>query len=271
MAESAVGRIAILGGGVMGETLLTTALSAGCSPAAIVVAEKDPARARSLEATYGVEVTSVNTAVRDADTVLIVVKPQDVAELLPAVRDALQPGAVVASFVAGVRTRQIEAALPAGTAVIRIMPNTPAVVGEGVFGASPGTACSDGQVAMLGRLLAAGGTFILVEEKLQDALTAVSGSGPAYVFYLAEAMIAGGVQAGLDEETARKLTTQTIVGAAKLLSESDEGAAELRQRVTSPNGTTAAAVAAFDERGVKGAIADGVVAAAQRSAELSGA
>jgi pyrroline-5-carboxylate reductase len=109
-----------------------------------------------------------------------------------------------------------------------------------------------------------------VDEKLQDALTAVSGSGPAYVFYLAEAMIAGGVEAGLDEATARTLATQTILGAAKLLSESDEDAAELRRRVTSPNGTTAAAIATFDDRGVSQAIAEGVVAAARRSAELSG-
>jgi len=270
MAESSVGRIAILGGGVMGETLLTTALSAGCSPDDIVVAEKDPARGQSLEATYGVKVTSVNAAVRGADTVLIVVKPQDVADLLPVVADSLQPGAVIASFAAGVRTGQIEAALPAGTPVIRIMPNTPAVVGEGMFGASPGAACSDHHLTAMADLLSAGGKFVVVEEKLQDALTAVSGSGPAYVFYLAEAMIAGGVQAGLDEATARELTTQTIFGAAKLLSESGEEAAELRRRVTSPNGTTAAAIAAFDSRDVQGAIAEGVMAAAQRSAELSG-
>jgi pyrroline-5-carboxylate reductase len=139
-----------------------------------------------------------------------------------------------------------------------------------MFGASPGAACSDEHLAVLGGLLAAGGRFLVVEEKHQDALTAVSGSGPAYVFYLAEAMIAGGVEAGLDAESARELTTQTILGAAKLLAESDEDAAELRRRVTSPNGTTAAAIAVFDDRDVKDAIADGVVAAARRSTELSG-
>ena len=150
------------------------------------------------------------------------------------------------------------------------MPNTPAVVGEGMFGASPGSACSDDQVATVAGLLAGGGKFVVVDEKLQDALTAVSGSGPAYVFYLAEAMVAGGVLAGLDAATARELTTQTVLGAAKLMAESDADAAELRRRVTSPNGTTAAAIAAFDDRGVKDAIAEGVVAAARRSAELSG-
>ncbi len=270
MAESSVGRIAILGGGVMGETLLTTAVAAGWDPASIVVAEKSDERADVLRTTHGVDVTDSRSAVATADLVMIVVKPQDVADLLPVLADALRPGAIVASFAAGVRTGQIEAALPPGTPVIRIMPNTPAVVGEGMFGASPGAACSAEQVAVLADLLAAGGKFLVIEEKLQDALTAVSGSGPAYVFYLAEAMVAGGVQAGLDADTARELTAQTIVGAAKLLAESAEDAAELRRRVTSPNGTTAAAIATFDDRGVGDAIAAGVVAAAQRSAELSG-
>jgi pyrroline-5-carboxylate reductase len=270
MAESSVGRIAILGGGVMGETLLTTLVAAGQDPASITVAEKSTERAEALRVTHGVEVADSRSAVVGADLVLLVVKPQDVPDLLADIADALRPGAILASFAAGIRTDRIESAVAAGTPVIRIMPNTPAVVGEGMFGASPGTACSDEQVAILGDLLSAGGKFVVVEEKLQDALTAVSGSGPAYVFYLAEAMIAGGVQAGLDAETARVLTTQTILGAAKLLSESADDAAELRRRVTSPNGTTAAAIAAFDERDVKDAIAEGVMAAARRSAELSG-
>jgi len=270
MAESSVGRIAILGGGVMGETLLTTILSAGCSAQDIVVAEKNVERAQALSARHGVEIAGPEAAVGGADLVLIVVKPQDVADLLATIGDAVGPKATVVSFAAGIRLATLEAGLPAGTAIIRVMPNTPAVVGEGVFGASPGADCSDERVAALADLLSAGGKFVVVEEKLQDALTAVSGSGPAYVFYLAEAMIAGGVQAGLDAATARQLTTQTILGAAKLLAESDEDATELRRRVTSPNGTTAAAIAAFDDREVHAAIADGVVAAARRSAELSG-
>jgi len=270
MAESAVGRIAILGGGVMGETLLTTVFAAGCEPADVVVAEKDAARAQSLEAKYGIAVASSTEAVVGADLVLIVVKPQDVPGVLDQVGPAVEPGAVVVSFAAGVRLATLEAGLPRGVAVLRVMPNTPAVVGEGMFGASPGSACSDDQVGLVAGILSNGGKFLVVDEALQDALTAVSGSGPADVFYLAEAMIAGGVQSGLDEATARELTTQTILGAAKLLSESAEDAAELRRRVTSPNGTTAAAIAAFDERDVKGSIVAGVGAAAKRSAELSG-
>ena len=265
-----MGRIAILGGGVMGETLLATVVSAGYEPGGIVVAEKDPERAEDLGARYGVETSSALAAVSGADLVLIVVKPQDVSDLLAAVGDNVAPTAIVVSFAAGVRLATLEAGLPAGTAVLRVMPNTPAVVGEGMFGASPGSSCSQDHVALVAGILTNGGRFLVVDEALQDALTAVSGSGPAYVFYLAEAMIDGGVQAGLDEATARDLTTQTILGAAKLLSESGEDASELRRRVTSPNGTTAAAIAAFDSRDVKGTIAEGVLAAAQRSAELSG-
>lgn len=271
MAVSLVGRIALLGGGVMGETLLTTLIAAGQDPASIVVAEKNPERAAQLRDAHGVEVTDSRAAVKGADLVLIVVKPQDVGELLEGVAADVGPESTVVSFAAGVPLARLEAALPDGTAVIRVMPNTPALVGEGMFGASPGSACSDGQMEAVAGLLSAGGRFLVLDEALQDALTAVSGSGPAYVFYLAEAMVAGGVEAGLDAETASVLTTQTILGAAKLLAESDADAAELRRRVTSPNGTTAAAIAAFDEHGVKQGIVAGVVAAAQRSAELSGA
>ena len=266
-----MGRIAILGGGVMGETLLTTVLSAGYRPDAIVVAEKDAERSEALAARYGVEIAGAPAAVHGADLVLIVVKPQDVPDLLASIGEDVAPQAVVVSFAAGVQLATLEAGVPDGTAVLRVMPNTPAVVGEGMFGASPGSACTESHVDLVaGILVSNGGRFLVVDEALQDALTAVSGSGPAYVFYLAEAMIAGGVEAGLDETTARALTTQTIFGAAKLLFESTEDAAELRRRVTSPNGTTAAAIAAFDDRDVKAAIADGVVAAAKRSAELSG-
>ena len=138
------------------------------------------------------------------------------------------------------------------------MPNTPALVGEGMFGISPGSSCTGEQLLQVRELLATGGKVVVVDESGQDAVTAVSGSGPAYVFYLAEAMVDGGVEAGLDAETARILATQTLVGAAKLLATSDDDAAELRRRVTSPNGTTAAAIEAFDERDVHDALVAGV-------------
>jgi pyrroline-5-carboxylate reductase len=263
-------RIAILGGGVMGETLLSALIDAGHDPADLVVSEKLEARADELREKHDVEVTDNAEAVDGAEVVLVVVKPQDVPALLEEIAPAVDADATVVSLAAGIRIATIESALPDGIAVVRAMPNTPALVGEGMFGISPGTSCSDKRLDQVRQLLKTGGKVVIVDESGQDAVTAVSGSGPAYVFYLAEAMIDAGIEAGLDPETARTLATQTLVGAAKLLATSDDDAVELRRRVTSPNGTTAAAIEAFDERGVHDALVAGVLAAARRSAELSG-
>ena len=254
----------------MGETLLAAILRSGHPVADLVISEKRPERAAELRETYGVKVTGNAEAVSTADTVLLVVKPQDVPALLAEISSSVAAGSTVVSLAAGITISTMQAALPDGTAVVRAMPNTPALVGEGMFGISPGPGVTEQQVAEVTALLASGGKVVVVDESKQDGVTAVSGSGPAYVFYLAEAMIAGGVEAGLDEETARTLAAQTLVGAAKLLSESDVTAEELRRRVTSPNGTTAAAIATFDEHGVREALVAGVLACAARSAELSG-
>jgi pyrroline-5-carboxylate reductase len=262
-------RIAILGAGVMGETLLSAILHSGQPAADLVISEKREERAAELRQAYGVTVTGNAEAVADADVVLVVVKPQDVPALLDEIAGSVSREATVVSLAAGITIGTIEAALPDGVAVIRAMPNTPALVGEGMFGISPGTSCSSDRVDEVVRLLESGGKVVVVDEGKQDAVTAVSGSGPAYVFYLAEAMIDGGVAAGLDEDTARTLTAQTLVGAAKLLAESGDTAEELRRRVTSPNGTTHAAITTFDDHGAKEALIAGVVAAAARSAELS--
>ena len=262
-------RIAILGGGVMGETLLSALLGAGHPATDLVVSEKLAERADQLRERHGVAVTDNATAVGGADVVLIVVKPQDVPALLQEIAPAVDTAATVVSLAAGIRIAAIEAALPDGVSVVRAMPNTPALVGEGMFGISPGTSCDDERLHQVRALLSTGGRVAIVDESGQDAVTAVSGSGPAYVFYLAEAMIDGGVAAGLDPGTARTLVTQTLVGAAKLLATSDDDAAELRRRVTSPNGTTAAAIEAFDEHGVHDGVVAGVLAAARRSEELS--
>ncbi|MEV7397603.1 pyrroline-5-carboxylate reductase [Aeromicrobium sp. NPDC092404] len=263
-------RIAILGAGVMGETLLSAILRSGHAPGDVVISEKRDERAAELRDAYGVTVTGNAEAVAEADIVLLVVKPQDVSALLDEIAGSVRPEATVVSLAAGITIATMTAALPDGVAVVRAMPNTPALVGEGMFGISPGAGVSAERVAVVEALLKSGGKVVVVDEALQDAVTAVSGSGPAYVFYLAEAMIAGGVQAGLDDATARTLTAQTLVGAAKLLAESDDTADELRRRVTSPNGTTHAAITTFDQHGVKDGLVAGVAAAAARSAELSG-
>lgn len=263
-------RIAILGAGVMGETLVSAILASGHPVDHLVISEKRDERAAELRGAYGVEVTDNAGAVAGADIVLLVVKPQDVPALLLEIGGSVAAGTTVVSLAAGIRTATIEHALPVGVAVVRAMPNTPALVGEGMFGISVGSSVSADQLATIVALLQSGGEVVVVDESRQDAVTAVSGSGPAYVFYLAEAMIAGGVAQGLDAATARTLTAQTLVGAAKLLAGSDETVAELRRRVTSPNGTTHAAITTFDERGVMDALVAGVAAAAARSAELSG-
>ncbi len=263
-------RIAVLGAGVMGETLLSAILSAGHPASAIVISEKRADRADELRDQHGVDVQDNATAARDADIVLLVVKPQDVPGLLAEIGDAVQPGATVVSLAAGITIDSMQQALADGVAVVRAMPNTPALIGEGMFGISAGASVSAEQLAAVVSLLESGGKVVVVDEDQQDGVTAVSGSGPAYVFYLAEAMIAGGVDAGLDPATARLLATQTVLGAARLLAGAEETAPELRRRVTSPNGTTHAAIATLDERGVHEAIRAAIAAAAARSAELSG-
>lgn len=262
-------QIAIIGAGVMGETLLSAFLSAGHSTDDVVITEKRAERATELREKYGVQVLDNAAAAARADVLLLVVKPQDMATVLNEVGGSVRVGATVLSIAAGITIDTVEAGVADGVAVVRVMPNTPALVGEGMFGISPGRDCSADQLAVAQELLEAGGKVVVIDEAQQNALTGVSGSGPAYVFYLAEAMIAGGVAAGLDADTARLLTTQTIVGAAKLLAGSEDGPDVLRKRVTSPHGTTAAAIETFDERGVKDSIAAGIVAAARRSAELS--
>jgi pyrroline-5-carboxylate reductase len=263
-------RIAILGAGVMGETLLSAILSAGHPVGDLVISEKREERAAELRDSYGVAVTGNAEAAAGADVILLVVKPQDVPGLLHEIAGDVRPGATVVSLAAGIRIDTMTAALTEGVAVVRAMPNTPALVGQGMFGVSPGPTVTDAQLATVVSLLESGGEVAVVDESLQDGVTAVSGSGPAYVFYLVEAMIAGGVAQGLDPETARTLATQTLVGAATLLAESDDTAEELRRRVTSPNGTTHAAITTFDERGVKDGLIAGIAACAARSAELSG-
>ncbi len=263
-------RIAVLGAGVMGETLLSAILAAGHPARDIIISEKRTERAEELRAKHGVDVTDNASAARDADIVLLAVKPQDVPDLLAEIAEAVRPGATVVSVAAGVRIATMESALADGVAVVRAMPNTPVLIGEGMFGISAGASVSEDQLAAVVSMLEAGGKVVVVDESQQAGVTGVSGSGPAYVFYLAEAMIAGGVDAGLDAETARVLATQTLLGAAHLLAGGDETAEELRRRVTSPNGTTHAAIVTLDERGVHDSVRAAIAAAAARSSELSG-
>lgn len=254
-------RIVVVGGGVMGSTLLAGFARNGYADAAVI--EKLPERAAQLRAS-GFDVVE---GVEGADVIVLAVKPQDMAATLASLN--LPAGALLISIAAGVRTATFEELAP-GNPIIRAMPNTPAQVGLGVTALSPGSSVTDAQLDTASALLGTVGAVVVVPEEQQDAVTAVSGSGPAYVFYLAEGMLAGALAQGLSVEVAETLVRQTLLGAATLLAHSDVDAAELRRRVSSPNGTTVAAIGALDDRGVQEAIAAAVAAAAARSRELSG-
>jgi pyrroline-5-carboxylate reductase len=180
---------AILGAGVMGETLLSGLVRAGRRVDALLVGEKRPDRARELEERYGVAVVSNVDAARKADTVAIVVKPQDMADLLDEVAPELRPGQLVVSLAAGITTAFIEARVPEGVAVVRVMPNTPALVDEGMAAIAPGSHCDDAHLAEAESLMASTGKVLRVPERQMDAVTAISGSGPAYLFFVVESMI----------------------------------------------------------------------------------
>ncbi|TXJ07826.1 MAG: pyrroline-5-carboxylate reductase [Aeromicrobium sp.] len=259
-------RTAVLGGGVMGSTLMRSVIAAGHPD--VVVIEKNSERVKELVRDYRVTAGPDLELIDGADVLILAVKPQDVPALLPQLADRVSDATIVVSLAAGVKTTTLEAGLGHQIPVVRVMPNTPAVVGEGMFGVSPGVHVSAEQLESVEELLAAGGKSIVIPEDQQDALTSVSGSGPAYVFYLAESMIAAGVAEGLDPDVARQLTNQTLVGAAKLLAESTETPAELRRQVTSPKGATYEATTTFDESGVAAGLVKGIRAAAKRSAEL---
>ncbi|CCI54254.1 MAG: pyrroline-5-carboxylate reductase [Tetrasphaera jenkinsii] len=257
--------IAIVGGGAMGEAVVAGLVRTGSDA---IVIEKRAERAAELTERYGVSTSGELGAIGDADTVLVVVKPQDADAVTREIAAHLAPGAVVVSLAAGISAGFLEARLPGGAAVVRVMPNTPALVGEGMAAVSRGAATDDEQLARAVAVLQACGRVVEVPESQQDAVTAVSGSGPAYVFHLAEALIEAGVVQGLPRATARELAVQTLLGAATMLRETGEHPSLLRERVTSPGGTTAAALRVLDERAVRGAYVAAVAAARERSAEL---
>lgn len=266
---TARGTVAILGGGRMGEAILQGLLRGGRSADALLVVEKDAARAASLAEQYGVGTPDAGTAVAGAGVVVLAVKPQDLVAVLDDVAPAWPAGTLAVSIAAGIPAATIEAHLPAGVPVVRVMPNTPALVGEGMSVLCAGTSASDDDLAEAEDLLRPLGDVLRLPESQIDAVTAVSGSGPAYVFYLAEAMIDAGVELGLDRDVAARLATQTVAGAGILLRSSGQPPEQLRAAVTSKGGTTAAAVATLDEQRVREAVAAALTAARDRSVELA--
>jgi pyrroline-5-carboxylate reductase len=264
-------RLAVLGAGVMGETMLAAALTAGWDPADVVATVLDDEHGARITRDHAVSATRDNVqAVRGAGLVVVAVKPKDVAGLLDTIGPHLEPGTVVASVVVGLPTSFYERRLP-GAAIVRIMPNTPAVVGAGVSAISGGTHVDDAALVLVERLLASTGLVVRVEEKDQDAVGALSGSGPAYVFYLVDALAEAGVLLGLTRDVALRLATATVEGSARMLAETGEHPAILRERVSSPGGTTVAALRQLDAGGVRAAFLNALEAARDRSRELAAA
>ncbi|KQQ87717.1 MULTISPECIES: pyrroline-5-carboxylate reductase [Micrococcaceae] len=270
-------RIAFLGCGSMNEAILGGLVEAGTNPADIVATVRRAERAAELAERYhgitaiaGEEEPDNNRqAAKGSAVVILGVKPVGIADLAREISPALTPDTIVVSVAAAVSIAQLEASLPAGQPVIRTMPNTPAKLGRGVISVSPGTNCTPGQLQQVKDLFQGAGTVVEVPEEQVDALSAISGSGPAYAFYLAEAMASAGEELGLDRELAVLLARETVAGAGFMLAEPGADPSALRKSVTSPNGTTERAIATFDEQGIPSIIAAGARAAADRAAEIT--
>ena len=264
-------RWAFLGAGAMAGAMVRGLLGRGAAqPSAVVcIGGNDPTAANLARAT-GIGLADTFAALlEDADVLIVACKPQNLADLPPTLTQ-LTAGRLVVSIVAGRRLATLTQLFPHARNVVRVMPNTPAQIGAGVSGWCPAQPLEPPDRDLLLTLLHAMGRAVEVEEAMMDALTAVSGSGPAYVFEFAAALREAGVAAGLPVETARLLAQQTLLGAARLLVESDSPAEELRDRVTSPHGTTYAALQVLKARDFRGLIREAVAAAAKRSEELSG-
>lgn len=261
--------VAVLGVGVMGETMVSGLLRSGRPTSQLVIAERRPERVTELRERYGVDVVDTAEAVQRADTLMLVVKPQDMERLLAEIAPSVRPGQLVVSMAAGIPTTYLEGQLPEGVVVIRCMPNTPALVDEGMAALSPGSRCEEHHLQEAESLLRATGKVQRVPESQLDAVTAISGSGPAYVFYVVESMIEAGVHLGLPRAVATEMVVQTVSGAATLLRETGEHPTVLRERVTSPGGTTAAAVRSLENGKVRADFLAAMEAARDRSRALA--
>jgi pyrroline-5-carboxylate reductase len=261
--------VAILGAGVMGSTLLSGLIRSGRDPAELVITGRNAVRAEELAATYGVRFMTNVDAAKVADTLVLVVKPQDMEGLLAEIRGHVPEGTLVVSLAAGITTAFLEERLPVGTAVVRVMPNTPALVDEGMAAVSPGLHCDEVHLSEAEELLRSCGKVLRVAEKHMDAVTAISGSGPAYIFYVVEAMIEAGVLLGMPRTTSTELVVQTLYGAATMLKETGLHPTVLREQVSSPGGTTMSALRELDDHKVRAAFVTAMEAAAQRSRQLA--
>lgn len=271
MTRGMDGKIGFVGGGNMAEAIIRSLLDAGlCLASDICVSDIRRERLAHLRGGFGVETVDANgDCVRLSRVVVLAIKPQDMAGALEDLARVGTSGKLVVSIAAGVTIAAIERVLGGETAVVRVMPNTPSLIGEGMSIWSRGGGVGERDVENARCILGALGKDLEVGEDLMNAATALSGSGPAYVFYLIEAMEKAGVELGFSSEQALPIATQTVIGAARLLEKSGVRPEELRRRVTSPGGTTAAALRVLDEKGVKKSFVAAIRAACARADELS--
>jgi pyrroline-5-carboxylate reductase len=265
-------KVGVIGGGKMGGALVAGMIARGLvAGPAVVVADTDEARLAELAGAYGVTVTADNgAAVRGAALLILAVKPQNMAEVLTGIRDAVTPAVLVVSIAAGIATGFIEGHLGAGVRVIRVMPNMPALIGEGAAALCRGTLATAEDMRLALAVFSAVGIALEVKEGLLDAVTGLSGSGPGYAFLIIEALADGGVRMGLAREVALKLAAQTFLGAARLCLKGEHHPAVLRDMVSSPGGTTLAGLKALEDGKLRATLMAAVEAATHRSAELGG-
>jgi pyrroline-5-carboxylate reductase len=271
-AETTSGRrVAFLGGGKMGEAVVSGLIrSGGRAPDEIIVTARREERARELADRYGVATTLSNPeAVRSADTLVLMVKPQDMETLLEQIAESVDADQLVVSFAAGIRTSFVEKHLSAEVPVVRVMSNVAVLVDEAMSVVAPGAAADDKHLSVAEELLGYVGRVLRLPETHLDAITATSGSGPAYFFLLADAMIEACILLGLSRDVATELIIQTMLGSAKMLRDTGKHPVELREMVTSPGGTTIAAIRILEETGVRAAFLNAIDAARHRSAELA--
>src|SRR5215475_7105086 len=264
-------KIAVLGAGRIGESLISGLLSSGWrEPSEVAATTRRAERVAELRERYGIEATLSNhDAAAGATLVVIAVKPQDIEGLLGEIGALVLPEQTVLSVAAAIPTSQIEARLANGVPVVRAMPNAPALVHEGIAGLCAGAHAGDEHLDLAEDVLTHLGAVARVPETYMDAVTAVSGSGPAYFALLAEAMIEAGILLGLGRETSTQLVVQTMLGTAKLLRDEEIHPVELREAVTSPGGTTIRAIRELEQAGVRAAFLNAIQAAMERSRELA--
>ena len=259
--------VAVLGTGTMGEAVVVGLIAAGRPPSTILITARRPERARDLESRLGVRAVP-NAEAASADVLVLAVKPGDMAVLLSELAPDLRPGCLVISVAAGLPTWWFDRRLPEGTPVVRVMPNTPVAVGEGMSLLCGGAHATEEHLTQAEGLMTPLGRVARVPEHLFDAATALAGSGPAYHFLFTEALIEAGVLLGLPRALARDLAVQTAYGSARMLRDTDLGATALREQVTSPGGTTIAALRQFEEHGLRAAAFDALEAARDRGREM---